>query len=76
MSDQDIEFPLRRKTRNVVSQSSRTCCEIVILSIDKPMKYLLQKLQDNSEKEGSLNPDWIVNNLLCVQHTNALSVQS
>ena len=39
------------------------------------MKYLSQKLQDDSEKEGSFNPDWIVNNLLCVQHTNALSVQ-
>ena len=40
------------------------------------MKYLSQKLQDDSEKEGSFNPDWIVNNLLCVQHTYALSVQS
>ena len=39
------------------------------------MKYLPQRLQDDSEKEGSFNPDWIVNNLLCVQHTNALSVQ-
>ena len=40
------------------------------------MKYLSQKLQDDTEKEGTFNPDWIVNNLLCVQHTNALSVQS
>ena len=34
------------------------------LSIDKPIKYLSQKLQDDSEKEGFFNPDWIVNNLL------------
>ena len=40
------------------------------------MKYLSHKLQDDSEKEGSFNPDWIVNNLLCVQHANALSFQS
>ena len=67
------------KSRNVVSQSSRTCCiswrNCNSLSIDKPMNYLSQKLQDDSENEGSFNPDRIVNNLLCVQHTNALSVQ-
>ena len=39
------------------------------------MNYLSQKLQDDSENEGSFNPDRIVNNLLCVQHTSALSVQ-
>ena len=53
-----MEFPLRKKSTNVVSQSSRTCCISLrncnSLSIDKPMKYLWQKLQDDSEKEQSI----------------------
>ena len=39
------------------------------------MKIPVAKRQHDSEKESSFTPDWIVNNLLCVQHTNALSVQ-
>ena len=36
------------------------------------MKYLSQKLQGDSEKEGSFNPDWIVNNIMCSTYKRAL----